>query len=59
MDYGFFQDSAGNFSSIRITYFVSIIVAVVVTFTTQDFAMASMWLGVATVGKTAAKFLEK
>ena len=55
----FLQDDKGNFSSVRLTYFVSIIVAIVVTFTTKDLPMASMWLGAATGGKVISKFLEK
>lgn len=59
MNHGFLQDNLGNFSSIRLTYFVSMAVAIVVTFTTKDLAMASMWAGLATASKVVSKRMEK
>ena len=57
--HGFLQDSKGDFSSARLTFVVGMIVAIVVTFTTKDIAMAGMWAGLATTGKLASKFLER
>jgi len=55
----FLKDDKGNFSMMRLTMFISLIVAIVVTFTTKDVEMVGLWLGVATLGKVGQKAFEK
>ncbi len=56
---GFLKDDNGNWSMMRLTMFVSLIVAIIVTFTTKDIAMVGLWLGVATLGKVRQKAAER
>jgi len=54
----FLKDDKGNLSMMRLTMLVSLIVAIIVTFTTKDIAMVGLWLGVSTAGKVGQKVVE-
>jgi len=54
-----FCESNGQLSTSRIMCFAALIVAIVTTFTTKDFGMASMWVAAAFGGKIGSKIFEE